>query len=255
MIHEERDLDASAVFRAVGLSKSYVSGGARVDVFSSVDFEIRRGERLALIGQSGAGKSTLLYLLGGLDTPSSGGLYFGRKNLVSAPRRRTGGFPQSGNWFRLADSLPAAGIHGARKRHDAAADPGRKPSRGRRRSLARLDEVGLERRASHRAGELSGGEQQRVVLARALVGNPAVLLADEPTGNLDFRTGEMIVWLLDDLHRSHGLYLDLRHPQSVVRQPLRPGPELEGGGLVPWTPGSHYRNNQHRIFRYGGSYV
>ena len=99
----------------------------------------------------------------------------------------------------------------------------RPPSR-----LARLDEVGLQARASHRAGELSGGEQQRVVLARALVGNPSVLLADEPTGNLDFRTGEMIFELLEALHRSHRLTSVFVTHNLVVCAPLRS--DFEPGG-------------------------
>ncbi len=107
-------------------------------------------------------------------------------------------------------------------------------------SLARLEEVGLGARASHRAGELSGGEQQRVVLARALVGNPSVLLADEPTGNLDFRTGEMIFELLEDLHRSHRLTSVLvTHNLSFARRCNRVL-SMERGGLVPVESfGSH----------------
>ena len=102
-------------------------------------------------------------------------------------------------------------------------------------SLARLDEVGLRARATHRAGELSGGEQQRVVLARALVGNPSVLLADEPTGNLDFRTGEMIFELLEGLHRSHQLTsVFVTHNLSFARRCDRVL-SMEKGGLVPGT--------------------
>ena len=103
-------------------------------------------------------------------------------------------------------------------------------------SLARLHEVGLEARASHRAGELSGGEQQRVVLARALVGKPSVLLADEPTGNLDFRTSEMIFQLLEDLHRSHGFTsVFVTHNLGFARRCDRVL-NLEKGGLVPEGP-------------------
>ena len=102
-------------------------------------------------------------------------------------------------------------------------------------SLARLDEVGLRARASHRAGELSGGEQQRVVLARALVGKPGVLLADEPTGNLDFRTGEMIFELLEDLHRTHQLTsIFCTHNLAFARRCGRVL-RMEKGGLVPGT--------------------
>ena len=255
MIHEERDLDASAVFRAVGLSKNYVSGGARVDVFSSVDFEIRRGERLALIGQSGAGKSTLLYLLGGLDTPSSGGLYFGGKNLVSLPdaelaefRNREIGFVWQNHsllpeFTALENVMMPLLIRGGSQ--SAAASV----------SLARLTEVGLEHRASHRIGEMSGGEQQRVAIARALAGDPAILLADEPTGNLDFRTGETIVSLLFDLHRKRTLTsVFVTHNLSFASRCDRVL-ELDRGVLVPWTPGSSLSEQPASHHQYGGSYV
>jgi lipoprotein-releasing system ATP-binding protein len=103
-------------------------------------------------------------------------------------------------------------------------------------ALALLEEVGLRKRSSNRAGELSGGEQQRVVLARALVGKPSVLLADEPTGNLDFRTGEMIIGLLQELHRSHGLTsIFVTHNLSFAERCDR-ALRLEAGALVPMVP-------------------
>ena len=117
-------------------------------------------------------------------------------------------------------------------------------------SLARLDEVGLRARASHRAGELSGGEQQRVVLARALVGKPSVLLADEPTGNLDFRTGEMIFELLEGLHRSHQLTsVFVTHNLSFARRCDRVL-SMEKGGLVPAGPTDSQPGASRSIFKY-----
>lgn len=190
------------LIRAAGLEKRYRSGDTDLVIFSGLDFEIEAGERLALIGESGAGKSTLLHLLGGLDTPTSGAIYFGqndicrlRANELAEFRNRELGFV----WqihsllaeFTAIENVMMPLLIRGRSREEA------QPV-----ALARLDEVGLRSRASHRAGELSGGEQQRVVLARALVGDPQVLLADEPTGSLDFRTGEMIMGLIEDLHRS-----------------------------------------------------
>jgi len=191
--------------RAQNLSKIYRSGDADLVIFDGLDFEVRRGEMLALVGESGAGKSTLLHLLGGLDRPTTGTIYYGAIDIsrladseLADFRNREIGFvwqihyllPEFTALENVMMPLLIRGVPHAK----AAAD-----------SLARLDEVGLHARATHRAGELSGGEQQRVVLARALVGKPSVLLADEPTGNLDFRTGEMIFELLERLHRSHTL--------------------------------------------------
>ncbi|HEY1336183.1 MAG TPA: ABC transporter ATP-binding protein [Bryobacteraceae bacterium] len=194
-----------AYIRARNLRKMYKSGTADLVIFSGLSLDVERGEMLAVIGESGAGKSTLLHLLGGLDRPSDGTIYYGSTEISGLAdseqadfRNREIGFVWQIHYLlpefsALENVMMPLLIRGAP--HDTAASE----------SLARLDEVGLRARASHRAGELSGGEQQRVVLARALVGKPAVLLADEPTGNLDFRTGEMIFELLEGLHKSHQL--------------------------------------------------
>jgi lipoprotein-releasing system ATP-binding protein len=188
-----------------GLSKSYRSGVDELVIFSGLDFEVRRGERLAIIGESGAGKSTLLYLLGALDRPSGGTIHFNHRNIARLPdselaelRNREIGFVWQNHsllpeFTAVENVMMPLLIRGVSQ---AEAFPV---------SMERLDEIGLRNRASHRAGELSGGEQQRVALARALAGKPRLLLADEPTGSLDHNTGGMIIELLEDLHRAHGL--------------------------------------------------
>ena len=225
------------VLRAERLSKIYRSGEAGLVVFDGLDLEVRRGEMLALVGESGVGKSTLLHLLGGLDRPTSGTIYYGSTDIsrladseLAGFRNREIGFvwqihyllPEFTALENVMMPLLIRGVpHAA-----AAAD-----------SLARLDEVGLRARATHRAGELSGGEQQRVVLARALVGKPSVLLADEPTGNLDFRTGEMIFDLLSRLHRAHLLTSVLVTHNLAFAKRCDRTVMMEGGVLVS-DPGS-----------------
>jgi lipoprotein-releasing system ATP-binding protein len=197
--------DDNILIRVEGLAKRYPSGSGELVIFCGLDFEVRSGERLAIIGESGAGKSTLLYLLGALDRVSQGTIHFKHKDIsrlsdaeLADLRNREIGFVWQNHsllpeFTALENVMMPLLIRGAS--HSEAVIL----------SLARLDEVGLRNRASHRAGELSGGEQQRVALARALVGNPTVLLADEPTGSLDHQTGEMIMTLLEDLHRIHRL--------------------------------------------------
>jgi lipoprotein-releasing system ATP-binding protein len=191
--------------RAVNLTRIYRSGGADLAVFSGLNFEVERGEKLALVGESGAGKSTLLHLVGGLDRPTDGEIYFGQKDICKLSeaglaefRNREVGFVWQIHSLLAEFSALENVMMPLLIRGDSRETAG--PV-----ALARLSEVGLRNRASHRAGELSGGEQQRVVLARALAGDPGVLLADEPTGSLDFRTGEMIMDLIEDLHRSRRL--------------------------------------------------
>jgi lipoprotein-releasing system ATP-binding protein len=198
-------LDSDSAIWADSLAKVYRSGGTEVVVFDGLSLDVRRGERLAIIGESGAGKSTLLHLLGGLDRPTRGKILFAGRDIVPLGeqeladfRNRQVGFvwqnpsllPDFSALENVTMPLMIRGIH---------------PAEASVAARERLKEVGLSARAAHRAGELSGGEQQRVVLARALAVGPSVLLADEPTGSLDFKTSGMIMGLLDDLHAAHGL--------------------------------------------------
>jgi lipoprotein-releasing system ATP-binding protein len=191
--------------RAEGLSKSYRSGGAELVIFAGLEFEVARGERLALVGESGAGKSTLLHLLGGLDRPTEGAIYFEHKDICKLPRSELADFRNRELGFVWQIHTLLAEFTALENVMMPLLIRGQSRDQAEPVSLARLDEVGLKNRATHRAGELSGGEQQRVVLARALVGDPKVLLADEPTGSLDYKTGDMIMGLIEDLHRSRNL--------------------------------------------------
>ena len=224
---------SEAYIRARGLTKTYRSGDSDLVVFADLDLDVERGEMLALVGESGAGKSTLLHLLGGLDTPLRGTIHYGSSQITGLNpsqqaefRNREIGFVWQIHYLlpeftALENVMMPLLVRG--EGHSAAAAE----------SLARLEEVGLRARASHRAGELSGGEQQRVVLARALVGKPSVLLADGPTGNLDFRTSEMIFQLFEDLHRTHQLTsVFVTHNLAFAHRCDRVM-SLEKGGLVP----------------------
>ena len=219
--------------RARNVAKIYRSGDSDLVIFSGLNLDVKRGEMLALVGESGAGKSTLLHLLGGLDRPSEGTIHYGSREISGLAdseqadfRNREIGFVWQIHYllpeFTALENVTMPLLIRGWPMEKAVSE-----------SMARLDEVGLRARASHRAGELSGGEQQRVVLARALVGNPSVLLADEPTGNLDFRTGEMIFQLLEGLHRSHQLTSVLvTHNLAFARRCDRVL-TLDPGGLVP----------------------
>jgi lipoprotein-releasing system ATP-binding protein len=223
------------VIRVENLSKVYRSGEADLAIFADLDLRVARGERVAVVGESGAGKSTLLHLLGGLDRPSSGKIYFGQSDITALGdsqlavfRNREIGFVWQTHYLlpeftALENVMMPLLIRGLE--HGTAA----------RTSLEKLERVGLRNRASHQAGELSGGEQQRVVLARALAGDPKVLLADEPTGNLDFRTGDLIMDLIEDLHRSQNLTTVLvTHNFSYARRCHRIL-QLERGRLITTT--------------------
>ena len=222
-----------AFIRASNLTKTYRSGNTDLVIFADLNLEVLRGESLALTGESGSGKSTLLYLLSGLDSPTSGTISYNSRELqrladseLAEFRNREIGFVwQSHNLlpeFTALENVMMPLLVRAAPQAEAVAA-----------GMERLAEVGLADRATHRAGELSGGEQQRVALARALAGKPSVLLADEPTGNLDFRTGEMIFELLGRLQRLHELTSILVTHNNSFAQRCDRILRLEGGVLVP----------------------
>lgn len=192
------------ILRATALRKSYSLGRRNLEVLRGVDLEVPSGEFLALRGSSGAGKSTLLHLLGGLDLPDSGiihakGMELTRLDTAALTRFRNRDVGLIFQAFHLMPELDAL---------ENVALPARMARRPLKESMeaakSLLVRVGLGDRLDHRPGELSGGEQQRVAIARALVNRPALVLADEPTGNLDSKTGEEIIALLLELRREHG---------------------------------------------------
>jgi len=197
--------EQAEVLRVDGLKKVYKSGQTDLVLFENLSFQVRKGEMLAIIGESGAGKSSLLHILGTLDRASEGDVYCAQIHVAKLTddaaadfRNREIGFvwqfhyllPEFTAQENVAMPLLMRGIA-----YRAATNT----------ASGWLREVGLENRAHHRAGELSGGEQQRVALARALVAGPKILMADEPTGDLDGRSAEMVFGLVQRLHREYHL--------------------------------------------------
>lgn len=198
-------LSGEKVLRAENLTKIFCSGDEEVVVFEGLNFEIRPGELVALVGESGAGKTTLLHLLAALDTPTRGEVYFegqkvsgfGEEERAAYRNRRIGYVWQMHYLLPEFSALENVMLPQVMAGSDFAA--------ARTRAAEMLGEVRLGSMARRRVGELSGGEQQRVALARALANRPALLLADEPTGNLDHRTASRVMELVEKLHRAHGL--------------------------------------------------
>jgi len=194
-----------SILRAEKLTKVFLSGEEEVVVFAELDLEVRRGELVALVGESGAGKTTLLHLLAALDTPTRGEIYFQGQRLseFGAEGRATYRNQQVGYVWQMHYLLPEFSALENVMLPQLMGGQDFAAARARAREL--LAEVELAKVARRRVGELSGGEQQRVALARALANQPAVLLADEPTGNLDYRTARRVMEMLEGLHRAHGL--------------------------------------------------
>jgi lipoprotein-releasing system ATP-binding protein len=216
------DLDHPIAISVRNLAKRYLTGRGRLTLFDGLTFDILRGEMLAIVGQSGAGKSTLLHMLGALDTPSAGDVYCASIQLRSLSPKQAAAFRNTeiGYVWQFHYLLPEFSAL------ENVAMPllarGESKASAFRSAEKWLNEVELGSRLTHRAGELSGGEQQRVSIARALVTNPKVLLADEPTGDLDSLTATMVFNLISRLHTEHRLTsVIVTHNQSLARRCTR----------------------------------
>ena len=187
-----------------GVEKSFVKGRETVDVLTGIDLEIDQGDFLALMGPSGSGKTTLLNLIGGLDHPTAGAVEVNGRALNDMSGRQLARWRSEnvGFIFQFYNLLP---VLNAQRNVELPLLLTRLSGRQRRRNAATaLEIVGLSDRAGHKPGELSGGQQQRVAIARAIVADPALLLCDEPTGDLDRATADEILELLETLNRDHG---------------------------------------------------
>jgi lipoprotein-releasing system ATP-binding protein len=219
--------------RVESLRKTYQTARGALTLFDNLNLQVEAGEMVAIVGQSGAGKSTLLHILGALDAPSAGTVYCASTNVATLSARQAAAFRnrEIGYVWQFHYLLPEF----------TALENVAMPlmARGMRKAEAMtlaanwLREVDLDDRGQHRPGELSGGEQQRVALARALVNNPRLLLADEPTGDLDGITAGRVFELIGRLHASHGLTSILvTHNLDLAAQCTR-ALRLEDGQLVP----------------------
>jgi putative ABC transport system ATP-binding protein len=203
------------------VTKDYLMGEEIVHALRGVSLQIRRGEYIAVMGPSGSGKSTLMNMLGCLDTPTSGRYEFNGRNVaemnddeLAAIRNREIGFVfQTFNLLPRSDSLRNVEL--------PLIYAGMDPQTRQQRATHALIEVGLSDRLHHKPNELSGGQRQRVAIARALVNNPSILLADEPTGNLDSKTGEEIMAVFDTLHKRGHTIILVTHEADIARHARR----------------------------------
>ncbi|MBW2427147.1 MAG: ABC transporter ATP-binding protein [Deltaproteobacteria bacterium] len=218
--------------RIRGLHRSFETGGGRIDVLRGLDLDIGGGDRVAIVGQSGVGKSTFLHILGTLDHPTSGSVCFRGEEVfersrseLSALRGRFIGFV-----FQFHHLLPEfSAIENVMM---PGLIQGSTPDEMRVRSEAMLRDVGLSHRLDHAVGKLSGGERQRVAVARALVLDPPLVLADEPTGNLDPATGDQVAELLFEMNRTRGTTLVVVTHSKRMAERLGRVLVLSGGRLL-----------------------
>jgi putative ABC transport system ATP-binding protein len=229
------------MYELTDVRKSFRKGGATVQALDGVNLTIDKGEFLAVQGPTGQGKSTLLLLLGGLDRPTSGSVMFEGRDLARLPEAELAGLraAEFGFVFQTFNLIPT--LTAQENVETALVATGAPVKERHNLALAMLEELGLSDRAGHLPSELSGGQQQRVAIARALVKKPRVLLADEPTGNLDERTRDEIIGLLEQLWRERGITLVVvTHDSAIARRADRLA-VIENGRVREADPSSRAR--------------
>jgi len=207
------------LIKAEGLNKSFTTLGRSLHVLKDINLDIYNGELVTIMGPSGAGKSTLLHILGALDRPTSGRVLYNGKNISSLGNDELAGFRNSkiGFVFQFHHLLPE--LNALENTMMPALINGLSWQEASDRAVRILKEMGLSERLLHKPGELSGGEQQRVAVARALILEPEVVLADEPTGNLDTATGEELFNLMIDLNKNRGITLIVvTHNEALAKR-------------------------------------
>lgn len=208
----------STLLQTNGLHKSYRTGGEDLHILQGVDMNVKSGQWLAILGASGSGKSTLLHLLGGLDRPSKGEVIYNNQNIYKLSRGAINQYRnrEVGFVFQFYHLLPE--LSALENVTIAGMINGSEMSAQQRKDRASqlLDQLGMSHRLKHRPNKLSGGERQRVAIARALLNKPKVLLADEPTGNLDADTGQHILDLFTGLHTQGQTIVMVTHDQHVA---------------------------------------
>jgi lipoprotein-releasing system ATP-binding protein len=221
------------LIRATDVRKSFITNGNRVDVLRGVDLDIHEGEMVAIVGASGVGKSTLLHVLGTLERPDHGEVFYKGESVFSYDESRLASFRNQtiGFVFQFHHLLPE--FNALENTMMPALIKGVNPKEACERAEAILSRVGLGDRLRHYVGELSGGEQQRVAVARSLVLKPSILLADEPTGNLDARTGESIHDLLISLNRDDGVTAAVVTHNMKLAEKLSRSVTLVDGKALP----------------------
>jgi lipoprotein-releasing system ATP-binding protein len=234
---EARATPGEVVIAASGVAKSYPSGEDVLEVLTATDLEIRAGERIAVLGASGIGKSTLLHLLGGLDHPDAGSIAFRGRALDSMSEGELATYRnhEVGFVFQFFQLLPE---FTALENVMMPLLVGREREGVRERAHDLLEQVGLQARSHHYPSQLSGGERQRVAIARALVRGPSLVLADEPTGNLDVDTGLRVMEVFARLQRERGAAIVMAtHNPALIGGFDRVLHMQPGGALQPATPG------------------
>ena len=209
------------IIKTEHLSKTYGSGNTRVEALKNVTISISKGEYIAIIGPSGSGKSTFMNLIGCLDVPTSGKIFIDNidvstlsENKLSRIRRKKIGFI-----FQKYNLLPTLDAAGNVELAMSFAGVNRKTRRTRSETLLRM--VELDHRLTHKPSEMSGGEQQRVAIARALANNPSIILADEPTGNVDTKGGENIMNILENINKKGETIIVVTHDPTIARRAKR----------------------------------